>query len=68
MFNVNDECADTIDALKSELLKMSSCLQKLLFVFLPRCATSAVICYWDDYLDVVGPTQDTIRYPLNFVL
>ena len=24
----------------------------------------AVICYWDDYLDVVGPTIDTIRYPL----
>ena len=24
----------------------------------------AVICYWDDYLDVVGPTKDTIRYPL----
>ena len=24
----------------------------------------AVICYWDDYLDVVGPTMDTIRYPL----
>ena len=23
----------------------------------------AVICYWDDYLDVVGPTMDTIRYP-----
>ena len=24
----------------------------------------AVICYRDDYLDVVGPTMDTIRYPL----
>ena len=24
----------------------------------------AVTCYWDDYLDVVGPTMDTIRYPL----
>ena len=24
----------------------------------------AVISYWDDYLDVVGPTMDTIRYPL----
>ncbi|KAM7425656.1 Vacuolar protein sorting-associated protein 16 [Porites harrisoni] len=28
------------------------------------CAMGAVICYWDDYLDVVGPTMDTIRYPL----
>ena len=25
----------------------------------------AVICYWDDYLDVVGPTMDTIRYPFR---
>ena len=24
----------------------------------------AVTCYWDDYLDVVGPTMDTIRYTL----
>ena len=24
----------------------------------------AVICYWDDFLDVVGPTKDTIRYLL----
>lgn len=29
------------------------------------CATGAVICYWDDYLDVVGPTQDTIRYQMD---
>ena len=29
-----------------------------------RRAMGAVICYWDDYLDVVGPTMDTIRYPL----
>ncbi|CAH3134272.1 unnamed protein product [Porites lobata] len=28
------------------------------------CAMGAVICYWDDYLDVVGPTMDTVRYPL----
>ena len=40
---------------------------KNFFCLSVRCATSAVICYWDDYLDVVGPTQDTIRYPLNFV-
>ena len=25
----------------------------------------AVICYWDDYIDVVGPTKDTVRYPLE---
>ena len=30
-----------------------------------RCAMGAVICYWDDYLDVVGPTMDTVRYPFR---
>ena len=25
----------------------------------------AVICYWEDYIDVVGPTKDTVRYPLE---
>ncbi|XP_073236796.1 vacuolar protein sorting-associated protein 16 homolog isoform X6 [Porites lutea] len=29
------------------------------------CAMGAVICYWDDYLDVVGPTMDTIRYQMD---
>lgn len=34
VFNVDEECGNTLDALKSELLKMSSCLQKLYFIFL----------------------------------
>lgn len=29
------------------------------------CAMGAVICYWDDYLDVVGPTKDTVRYQMD---
>ncbi|XP_015764646.1 PREDICTED: vacuolar protein sorting-associated protein 16 homolog [Acropora digitifera] len=29
------------------------------------CAMGAVICYWDDYIDVVGPTKDTVRYPMD---
>lgn len=29
------------------------------------CAMGAVICYWEDYLDVIGPTKDTVRYHMD---
>ena len=45
---------------------VSLCVPIFTYFNLPyRCAMGAVICYWDDYLDVVGPTMDTIRYPFR---
>ncbi|XP_032222411.2 vacuolar protein sorting-associated protein 16 homolog isoform X2 [Nematostella vectensis] len=29
------------------------------------CGTGAVICYWSDYLDVIGPTKDVTRYYMD---
>ena len=51
-------------------LRMYSCFVFVsLFVtgFL-RCANGAVICYWDEYLDVIGPSKDNIRYPFDVLL
>ncbi|CAH3134221.1 unnamed protein product [Porites lobata] len=31
------------------------------------CAMGAVICYWDDYLDVIGPTMDTMDSAVHLV-
>ncbi|XP_031556502.1 vacuolar protein sorting-associated protein 16 homolog [Actinia tenebrosa] len=29
------------------------------------CSTGAVLCYWDDYLDVIGPTKDVTKYYMD---
>ncbi|KXJ28267.1 vacuolar protein sorting-associated protein 16 homolog [Exaiptasia diaphana] len=29
------------------------------------CSNAAVVCYWDDYLDVIGPTTDVTKYVMD---
>ena len=59
-------CTQGVLCRRQVLLQLVSlCVPIFTYFNLPyRCAVGAVICYWDDYLDVVGPTMDTIRYPL----
>ena len=60
-------CTQGVLCRRQVLLQLVSlCVPIFTYFNLPyRCAMGAVICYWDDYLDVVGPTMDTIRYPFR---
>ena len=60
-------CTQGVICRRNVLLQLVSlCVPTFTYFNLPyRCAMGAVICYWDDYLDVVGPTMDTIRYPFR---